>query len=305
LTAFLQKHGDDPVYRMLAEKKMKQLDVASKSGNVGNDQIAWDSLQGSTDAAALQRFIARYPESPLRKEAEQQIAALRPKTGQAPTETGLSAEAKECYTLAAEKQAVPGFTGIDFDKIDSKKAVVVCKQAVDAAPDDSMLLETYARALDADENYPEARKFYNLAAAKGNLYAETNLGWFAILGNDEDVDVLSGKIAIEKVAKDGNPFAQASMGLLYRGGYDGIKANDATAFKWYSLAAEQGYIEALNYLGWAYAEGTGVMQDYSKSLDYYHKAADLGDPELDIVDRLCLRKWQWCRGRFGSGPKLV
>ena len=279
LTAFLQKHGDDPVYRMLAEKKMKQLDVASKSGNVGNDQIAWDSLKGSTDAAALQRFVTRYPDSPLRKEAEQQIAALQPKPDQPNTATGLSAEAKECYTLAAEKQAVPGFSGIDFDKIDAKQAVAACKQANNTAPEDIMLVETYARALDADQNYSEARKYYNLAAAKGNLYAETNLGWFSILGNDEDVDILSGKIAIEKAAKAGNPFAQASLGLLYRGGYDKIAANDATAFKWYLLAAEQGYIEGLNYIGWAYGEGTGVKQDYQKSLEFYRKAADLGDPD--------------------------
>ena len=279
LTAFLQKHGDDPVYRMLAEKKMKQLDVASKSGNVGNDQIAWDSLKGSTDAAALQRFIARYPDSSLRKEAEQQIAALQPQPVTNNPGAGLSTDAKECYNLAAEKQAVPGFSGMDFDKIDTKKAIAACKQALAAAPEDSMLLETYARALDADQNYSEARKYYNLAAAKGNLYAETNLGWFSVLGNDEDVDVLSGKIAIENVAKTGNPYAQTSLGLLYRGGYDGITANDTTAFKWYSLAAEQGYIEALNYLGWAYADGTGVQQDYSKSMEYYRKAADLGDPD--------------------------
>jgi TIR domain len=42
------------------------------------DQAAWDLLKGTTDANALQRFVAEYPTSPLRKEAEARLASLEP-----------------------------------------------------------------------------------------------------------------------------------------------------------------------------------------------------------------------------------
>jgi hypothetical protein len=40
------------------------------------DQAAWDLLKDTTDQAALKRFIAEYPSSPLRKDAEARLAAL-------------------------------------------------------------------------------------------------------------------------------------------------------------------------------------------------------------------------------------
>ncbi len=42
----------------------------------GPDQAAWQLLRETTDEAALKRFTALYPESPLRQEAEARIAAL-------------------------------------------------------------------------------------------------------------------------------------------------------------------------------------------------------------------------------------
>ena len=40
------------------------------------DEAAWSLLKATTDDAALKRFIAQYPDSPLRKDAEQQITAI-------------------------------------------------------------------------------------------------------------------------------------------------------------------------------------------------------------------------------------
>ena len=40
------------------------------------DDVAWLLLKDTTDIAALQRFIAQFPDSPLRKDAEKRVAAL-------------------------------------------------------------------------------------------------------------------------------------------------------------------------------------------------------------------------------------
>jgi hypothetical protein len=40
------------------------------------DRVAWDLIKETTDEAALKRFAAEYPDSPLRKDAEARIAAL-------------------------------------------------------------------------------------------------------------------------------------------------------------------------------------------------------------------------------------
>lgn len=40
------------------------------------DEVAWGLLKDTTDDTALRRFIAQYPDSPLRKDAEAQVAAL-------------------------------------------------------------------------------------------------------------------------------------------------------------------------------------------------------------------------------------
>jgi hypothetical protein len=39
------------------------------------DEIAWAFLKGTTDEDALKRFVAHYPNSVLRKDAEAQLAA--------------------------------------------------------------------------------------------------------------------------------------------------------------------------------------------------------------------------------------
>jgi len=40
------------------------------------DQIAWSMLRETTDEAALKRFVAQYPKSPLRSDAEARVATL-------------------------------------------------------------------------------------------------------------------------------------------------------------------------------------------------------------------------------------
>lgn len=278
LTAFLAKHGSDPVYKMLAEKKLKLLSEAEQTSSVTPDEIGWDALKQSTDAAALTRFIERYPDSKHKAEAEQQIAALEPQKGLNVSPTGKDTQAsRDCYLLAGEPQSMPGFLGVNFLKLDAERALTACAQAVNENPDDMMLVNMLGRAQDAGRSYVEARRNYRKAADGGNMYALTNLAWFSVYGTDGPVDVDEGKRMFDQAARAGNAYGQASLGWLYREGYDGIAQDYAEAARWYELAANQGYANAMATMGWFYREGLGLPKDLQQSLAWYKKAAESGD----------------------------
>jgi TPR repeat protein len=278
IAAFLAKHGSDPVYKMLAEKKLKLLTEAEQTSSVTPDEIAWDALKQSTDAAALTRFLERYPDSKHKAEAEQQIAALEPQKGLNISQTGKDTQAsRDCYLLAGEPQSMPGFVGVNFLKLDSARALTACAQAVNENPDDMMLVNMLGRAQDAGRDYVEARHNYQKAADGGNMYALTNLAWFSVYGTDGAVDVDQGKRMFEQAAKAGNAYGQASLGWLYREGYGGIAQDYEEAARWYQLAADQGYANAMATVAWFYREGLGLSKDLAQSLNWYKKAAEGGD----------------------------
>jgi len=62
------------------------------------------------------------------------------------------------------------------------------------------------------------------------------------------------------LAEDGDPTAQALLGLMYRG-TPGLQADNAVSAGWYRRAAEQGHPHAQYNLGLAYQSGRGVEQD--------------------------------------------
>ncbi len=277
IEVFLTKHGSDPVYKMLAEKKLKLLEEAAQT-SVTPDEIAWEALKQSTDAAALTRFLERYPDSKHKAEAEVQIAALEPKKGLNISQTGKDTQAsRDCYLLAGEPQSMPGFLGVGFPKIDSSRALTACAQAVNENPDDMMLVNMLGRAQDAGRNYVDARANYQKAADGGNMYALTNLAWFSIYGTDGPVDIEKGKSMFEQAAGAGNAYAQASLGWLYREGYGGVPQDYAEALRLYTASANQGYANAMATLGWFYREGNGVPKNFDQSLSWYQKAAEGGD----------------------------
>ena len=84
-------------------------------------------------------------------------------------------------------------------------------------------------------NYPEAIKWYQLAAERGFSNAQYNLA------------------------------------LMYANGRGGT-ANNIEAIKWYRLAATQGNSRAQSNLGLLYDEGNIVPQDYLEAAKWYRLA---------------------------------
>lgn len=76
-----------------------------------------------------------------------------------------------------------------------------------------------------------------------------------------------------KSAEQGNAIAQSFVGWKYATG-KGVVQNYQEAAKWYKKAAEQGLAEAQYNLGCMYAKGKGVTQDYQEAIKWCKRAAE-------------------------------
>ena len=78
-----------------------------------------------------------------------------------------------------------------------------------------------------------------------------------------------------KAAMEGDVSAQSSLGYTYANGV-GVPQDYVEAIIWYRKAAKHGEIGALTGLGYIYANGLGVPQDYMESAHWYWQAAEKG-----------------------------
>jgi TPR repeat protein len=79
----------------------------------------------------------------------------------------------------------------------------------------------------------------------------------------------------EKLAKQGDPRAQTSLGLMYARGY-GVAKNMDAARRWWSFAASQNDPGAQYNLGVIYSQGDSVPQDYVQAAQWLDRAAQRG-----------------------------
>lgn len=82
------------------------------------------------------------------------------------------------------------------------------------------------------KNYPETFKWFHQAAEKGNLTAESFLGYLYVVGLGVEKNPKEGFKWLKQAAEAGNADAQYNLGYMYR--FDpGVGKNDGEAFKWY------------------------------------------------------------------------
>jgi hypothetical protein len=92
-----------PANNTLPETKVKAADTAP---GPNLDEVTWSLLMDTTDDAALKRFIAQYPNSPRRKDAEARIVALAAaQAAKADAAAKVEAAAKAEAALKGQAQA--------------------------------------------------------------------------------------------------------------------------------------------------------------------------------------------------------
>ena len=85
----------------------------------------------------------------------------------------------------------------------------------------------------------------------------------------------------QQAAKKGNVLAQSCLANLYEEG-DGVDESPKKACSWYRLAAEQGDTDAQYYLAFMYEKGRGVDSNSKKAYALYHQVAEQGDADAQF-----------------------
>ncbi|MCB1383935.1 MAG: caspase family protein [Notoacmeibacter sp.] len=120
-------------------------------------------------------------------------------------------EPGECDTLAAEPLNNLSIKGVDFDAIDTAKAIPACRKAVEGDPENPRLLHNLARALDAAHQYEASIPYYRQAADKGYIHALNNLGVMYINGQGVKQDFAAGNALLKRARSLGHLQARVNM----------------------------------------------------------------------------------------------
>lgn len=81
-----------------------------------------------------------------------------------------------------------------------------------------------------------------------------------------------------QAARQGDPQAQNNLGWMYFYGRKGANQSDRDAAYWFYQAASQGHAQAQNNLGALYEMGRGVPQNFVEAIRFYCLAAQQGFP---------------------------
>jgi TPR repeat protein len=186
----------------------------------------------------------------------------------------------DCDRLAAnplDPQRPTGVEGVTPDHIDIVPALAACNDAVRKYPDVARFLYQSGRVAEAQEDYAEARRWYEKAAAAGEAQGMINLGSLYEAGNGVPQDYAAARRWYEKAAATGNAWAMINLGIMYGTGH-GVPQDDAAARRWYEKAGATGDAGAMNALGLFYLAGVlGVPKDVAAARSWYEKAAAAGN----------------------------
>lgn len=111
-----------------------------------------------------------------------------------------------------------------------------------------------------EKDFQKAKNLYILAASKGSVLAQLNLGRWYVSGKDGKVEEEKAKLCFELAATQGNAEGQYKVGLCHE-----KKRNFQQAYKFYNLSAFQGYQNAQNKIIYYNENGLGTPKDLNQA----------------------------------------
>ncbi len=182
---------------------------------------------------------------------------------------------------SVEAQLALGIRYLKGDKVPKNQhnAVYWFQKAADQGDTDAQaeLGRLYAVGEGVTKDGVRAKQLLENAARKGSVRAQLPLGILLIDLGDEK----SGAEWVLKAAQQGEPFAQAYLGHLYRNGI-GLPKDAPKGVEWLVKGMSQGDAVAETQLGILYLAGDGVPKDIFKGLELLEKAAGKGNAEAQF-----------------------
>ena len=177
------------------------------------------------------------------------------------------------------------------------------------------LASLYETGVAVEQDFRQAKKYYELAIKQGHRDAHFNMALFlssplnpnhdlnrarevvAIIANKGDVEAQfllatlmnaskhnvsaqPGKAYywLQHAANSGHGKAQYQLGVQYMKGVH-VSRSTKSALKWFNRAALQNIPEAHYNLAVMHEKGDGVLADMTKAIDWYQSAAELGNAD--------------------------
>ncbi|HHC7267581.1 TPA: tetratricopeptide repeat protein [Vibrio parahaemolyticus] len=141
-----------------------------------------------------------------------------------------------------------------------------------------------------------ALKLFEDAAEQGNDSAHTMLAEILLYDHDVDRNPAQAVEWLKESATNGNPRAQAMLGIAISSLNDlapeGITVDDKDAFHWIEKSLEQDYPLSYSYAGQFYLSSTGTKQDIPKAVEHFIRGTELGN-----ADAMVNLGWQLIHGQ--------
>ncbi len=129
-------------------------------------------------------------------------------------------------------------------------------------------------AAKAQENFPAALREFRKSADAGDARGMFNLAKMYLYGEGVPKDREVYADWIRRAAEDGFAEAENSMGWIYTHWRD----RPVVGFQWYLRAAAQGNVDSLSNVAYGYEHGFGVDANGAKAIEFYTRAVDAGLP---------------------------
>lgn len=160
------------------------------------------------------------------------------------------------------------------------KAIDIAKPLAEAGNSDAQFLLGFAHETGRglEQSREQALSYYRKAAENKHKDAIYRLSYI-LLASEKEEERDQARQELEKAAKDDPAVAGRILGEAYLRGLLTEKPDGEKALVWWKRAAEAGDVTALLTIARFYEGTYGLpdMKDIKQSLEYYAKAAELGD----------------------------
>ena len=148
----------------------------------------------------------------------------------------------------------------------------------------------YAAGLGCEQDYNKAAEWLRMSADEGNKYAQYSLAGLYYRGQGVAQEYERALVLYQDSAAKGFPYASYELGKMYRDGIGTITDKDKsayhfnTAFSGFRSLENKSHDDKLQYrLGWMLENGVGADQSIPAAMEYYEKAAGVGNPHAQYA----------------------
>lgn len=253
---------------------------ASADGQTQSETL-WQLALQTRSRDLAETYLEQHPDGNHKEAALRFVASL-------PRREELGSE-QLCREFATHPQdATASVAGVDFEglSINVETTLKVCRDAVDRNPEQAHFVALLARATIAAGRVAEAVELYQDAAERGDLRALVSLGVLTETGRVGQVNIRTALNLYRRAAEGGSIDGANNLAVaLYEGRL--VERDETAALELFAQAAADGSSFATFNLGQIALE-SGAGLDSVEALDYFLRAAQLGEPKGYRVAALLL-----------------